>query len=81
MHLEHSGGRLTARITDPVSSLPLSVLRSDLEHDGDRLAALGGALEVTDNREGGVIVQAWLPDQLLPSVDLSTSVAPGVPTA
>jgi signal transduction histidine kinase len=76
LHLVHSDSRLSARITDPNPEIPLGELRSSLVHDGDRLAALGGDVEVANNEDGAAIVHAWLPDQLAPSVDLVPSVAP-----
>jgi hypothetical protein len=75
LHLQHAEKRLAALITDPTPMITLVELRGSLAHDGDRLAALGGDLEVTEDADGAAIVSAWLPDQLAPAVDLSGSMA------
>jgi signal transduction histidine kinase len=79
LHLEHSDGRLRVRIEDPAPASTGHELRASLAHDGDRLAALGGDLDVALDENGGVIVRAWLPDRLAPAVDLAIAIgsAPG----
>jgi signal transduction histidine kinase len=76
--LAHGQGRLTVEIDDPAPGIPVDELRAALAHDAERLAALGGMLEVADRAPGGLGVRAWLPDELEPSVDLrAVVVTPG----
>ena len=68
VHLEHRDGRLTVRIDDPeLGPGSGAVLRAELAGDVERLAALGGDVEVTEYA-AGVTVVAWLPDRLEPLV-------------
>ncbi|HWN33694.1 MAG TPA: hypothetical protein VNP03_13165, partial [Pseudonocardia sp.] len=81
MHLAHDDGKLTVEIDDPTPDTSLAELRESLAHDAERLAALGGDMEVFENDTGGAGIRARLPDRLEPSVDLFRSVAsrPGAP--
>ena len=70
--IEHRGGRLAVRIDDPeLGPGSADALRSELAGDIERLAALGGAVEVTEYA-AGVAVVAWLPDRLEPLVGSGT---------
>ena len=69
VHLTHADGRFGVRIDDPALGPGSAVaLRAELAGDVERLAALGGAVEVTEYA-AGVTVVAWLPDRLEPLVD------------
>jgi hypothetical protein len=70
VHLEHAEGQLLVRIEDPGATISVPELRAVLVDDADRLAALGGALELVEDASGGTELHAWLPDQLEPTVDL-----------
>ena len=68
VHLEHRDGRLAARVDDPeLGPGSAAALRAELAGDIERLAALGGDVEVTEYAAGVTIV-AWLPDRLEPLV-------------
>lgn len=68
VHLEHQGGRLSVRVDDPgLGPGSANELRAELAGDIERLAALGGAVEITEYA-AGVAVVAWLPDRLEPLV-------------
>ena len=68
VHLEHRDGRLAARVDDPeLGPGSAAALRAELAGDIERLAALGGDVEVTEYA-AGVTVVAWLPDRLEPLV-------------
>jgi hypothetical protein len=68
VHLEHRDGRLAARVDDPeLGPGSATALRAELAGDIERLAALGGDVEVTEYA-AGVTVVAWLPDRLEPLV-------------
>ncbi|WP_028923686.1 hypothetical protein [Pseudonocardia acaciae] len=69
VHLAHADGALSVRLEDPTPPTSLAELRAWLADDGDRLAALGGDLEVVEDDAGGVVLRAWLPDQLEPAVE------------
>ena len=69
VHLEHHDGRFAVRIDDPgLGAGSAAALRAQLAGDVERLAALGGAVEVTEYA-AGVTVLAWLPDRLEPLVE------------
>ncbi|GAA5150748.1 hypothetical protein GCM10023321_16610 [Pseudonocardia eucalypti] len=68
VYLRHTEGNLMVTITDPDPPATLDELRAWLAVDSERLAALGGALELTVDGESSVVLHAWLPDQLAPSV-------------
>jgi signal transduction histidine kinase len=68
LHLEHRDGRLAARVDDPeLGPGSAAALRAELAGDIERLAALGGDVEI-DEYAAGVTVVAWLPDRLEPLV-------------
>ncbi|HZS19546.1 MAG TPA: hypothetical protein VFA63_01000 [Pseudonocardiaceae bacterium] len=69
VHLEHAEHQLVVRIEDPVLAIPAPQLRAALADDMDRLAALGGEVEIAEDGAGGLALRAWLPDRLEPSVD------------
>lgn len=72
VHLEHTERRLAARIDDSTAAITAHELRTALTDDVDRLAALGGDVEIAEDGAGGIALRAWLPDQLEPSVDNQT---------
>lgn len=69
VHFEHTQGRLAVRIDDPALATPAEGVLAALTDDVDRLAALGGDVELTEDGAGGAVLRAWLPDQLEPPVD------------
>ncbi len=75
VHLERADGRAVVRIDDPTPAVPAEQLRAGLALEMERLAALGGDLELTglataDGQDGGPIgLRAWLPDRLEPVVE------------
>ncbi len=68
VHLEHADGLLSVRIDDPDPPTSAEQIRDGLADDVDRLTALGGDLELTERPGGAVVLRAWLPDQLAPTV-------------
>jgi signal transduction histidine kinase len=68
VHLEHTTGQLAVRIADPTPATATDEVLAALTVDIDRLAALGGDAEITEDGAGGIALRAWLPDQLEPSV-------------
>jgi signal transduction histidine kinase len=70
-------GQLQVRIDDPNPPVSIEELRASLTHDADRLAALGGELELSESGDGVTMLVAWLPDQLEPAIDLSESTTVG----
>ncbi|MGB9280776.1 MAG: hypothetical protein WCB57_11950 [Pseudonocardiaceae bacterium] len=73
VHLEHTQGRLAVRINDSAAVTVAREVLKGLTVDIDRLAALGGDVEIVELRTGGIALHAWLPDQLQPSVDAARS--------
>jgi hypothetical protein len=69
VHLEHTKGQLAVRIADPTPATAIDDLLAALTVDMDRLAALGGDVEITEGGAVSIALRAWLPDQLEPSVD------------
>jgi hypothetical protein len=68
VHLEHHDRRLAVRVDDPeLGPGSAATLRAELAGDVERLAALGGDVEV-DEYAAGVTIVAWLPDRLEPLV-------------
>ena len=76
VHLDRHGDTVEVRVEDPDPDPDgpdggpdgtVASLRRALADDVDRLAALGGALDVTD-RGGRTELRAWLPDRLRPVV-------------
>jgi hypothetical protein len=78
VHLEHTTGQLAVRIADPTPATATDDVLAALTVDVDRLAALGGDVEITEDGAGGIALRAWLPDQLEPSVDDLTRRRPSV---
>jgi signal transduction histidine kinase len=74
VQLAHSDGRLSVEIEDPTPGISIGALRDGLAHDAERLAALGGDLEVVSDGAGGARLRGWLPDELEPSVDRFSAV-------
>ncbi|HEX4251660.1 MAG TPA: hypothetical protein VH008_27620 [Pseudonocardia sp.] len=74
VQLAHADGRLTVEIEDPTPGTSIGALRDGLAHDAERLAALGGDLEVVSDDAGGARLRAWLPEELEPSVDRFSTV-------
>ncbi|MGH3781519.1 MAG: hypothetical protein ACRDRO_13050 [Pseudonocardiaceae bacterium] len=77
VHLEHGEGRLAVRIDDPTPAAAAGDVLAALTVDVDRLAALGGAVEIGEDGAGSIALRAWLPDQLEPSVDELAQRRPG----
>jgi hypothetical protein len=74
VHLERADGRVIVRIHDPAPTVTAEHLRAALAEDVERLAALGGDLELTGSGEAGpVTLCAWLPDRLEPLVESSVA--------
>jgi hypothetical protein len=69
VHLDHSPGRLAIRIADPALATPAEGVLAALADDVERLAALGGEVELTEDGTGGAVLRAWLPDQLEPPLE------------
>ena len=69
VQLDHTDGRLTVRVEDPTATMAAKDVLATLTDDVERLAALGGDMELAEDCAGGIALQAWLPDQLEPSVD------------
>jgi len=74
VRLEHSGGRIVAHVEDPEPPVPLERLDALLADDADRLAALGGGLDLGAPVDGDpaaaepLVLRAWLPDRVEPVV-------------
>ena len=73
--LEDTGGRLGVRIEDPTPGAPADELRAALAVDVERLAALGGDLDLA-RRDDRLVLHAWLPDRVEPVVDTIGARAP-----
>jgi hypothetical protein len=69
VHLEHTEGRLVVHISDPTLATAAEEVLRALTDDVDRLAALGGQVELTEDDADGATLRAWLPDRLEPSVE------------
>jgi signal transduction histidine kinase len=68
VHLGQDGGRLSVRVDDPdPAAADAASLRAALANDSDRLAALGGGLDLTESARR-ISMLAWLPDGLAPDV-------------
>lgn len=69
VHLEHADGRLAVRVEDPaLDTGGADALREALAVDVERIAALGGAVEIAASATGTTVV-GWLPDRLEPMVE------------
>jgi signal transduction histidine kinase len=66
--LEHTDGKLVVRIDDPAPPSSAEEIRTALADHIERLTALGGDLEFTEDEAGGLELRAWLPDELEPNV-------------
>jgi signal transduction histidine kinase len=91
VHLEHADGRLSLRIRDPAPAVAAEQVRAALAGDAERIAALGGELELGFEPDGSadsdvptrsgaaqsrlVTLHAWLPDRLQPQVDVAAAEA------
>jgi signal transduction histidine kinase len=71
VHLERADGRVGVRIEDPAPTDTAEQLRSALADDAERLAALGGDLDmaVPGSAPGAIALRAWLPDRVEPVVE------------
>ena len=67
VRLALGGGRLRTRIEDTAPDADAEALRATLAIDLERLAALGGEVEIVRG-EGATVLQGWLPDRLEPLV-------------
>ncbi len=68
VRLEHSAGRIGLQVEDPVPLVPAERLTELLADDADRLAALGGGMDLEVPAAGGLVLRAWLPDRVEPVV-------------
>jgi signal transduction histidine kinase len=66
--LEHAAGRIELRVEDPDPPVPAARLVELLADDADRLAALGGGMELEVPAACGLVLHAWLPDRVEPVV-------------
>jgi signal transduction histidine kinase len=76
VHFLRADGRVQVRIDDPAPDRTAVQLRTGLADEVERLAALGGDLELIDPDPGPaagapLAVRAWLPDRLEPLVESS----------
>lgn len=73
VHLDRADGRVTMRIEDPAGAGSPAELRAALADDAERLAALGGDLELTTaaSAPGSLELRVRLPDRLEPVVESS----------
>jgi signal transduction histidine kinase len=75
VHLDRIDGRAVVRIDDPTPTVTAGQLRTGLAVEVERLAALGGDLELTGPVHLGgrerepIALHAWLPDRLEPVVE------------
>jgi signal transduction histidine kinase len=68
VHLERADGRVILSIDDATPGQPADRVRAGLAEDAERLAALGGDLELIGS-DGAIGLRAWLPDRLEPVVE------------
>lgn len=78
--LEQADGRVSIAIEDATPTVAVEHLRTVLADDVERLAALGGDMELTGSGpdQGPVGMRAWLPDRLEPLVDTTPAAEVGV---
>ena len=72
VRLERADGRVNVRIDDPADPGTAEQLRAALADEVERLAALGGDLELSGPLAGAeevIRLRAWLPDRLEPVVE------------
>lgn len=67
--LDQVRGMVEVRVEEPALDADPDDVRATLTDDADRLAALGGALELVVDDRGGAVLRAWLPDRLRPSTE------------
>ncbi|MGR7027463.1 hypothetical protein [Geodermatophilus sp. URMC 62] len=75
VRLDHAEGRVGVCIEDPAPPVPRERLGALLADDAERLAALGGTLELPPGEPGPVLLRAWLPDRLEPVADAEVDTA------
>jgi signal transduction histidine kinase len=68
VRLEHAAGRIVLEVEDPAPLVPAGRLVELLADDADRLAALGGGVELEVPARGGLLLRAELPDRVEPVV-------------
>ena len=73
VHFDRADGRVRVHISDPTPDGTAAQLRSALADEAERLAALGGDLELTGPTAPGapLMLRARLPDRLEPVVESS----------
>jgi hypothetical protein len=83
VHFEQAPGRLSVQIEDAAPAAAAEQLRDVLAGDAERLEALGGDLDLTDESAVGaegaapgrlITLRAWLPDRLEPPLVESSAV-------
>ncbi|GAA4549737.1 hypothetical protein [Pseudonocardia xishanensis] len=70
VELSREDGRLGVRVVDPEPRITAAELRRALAGEVERLAALGGLLELTDT-DGALVLAASLPERLEPAVEVA----------
>jgi signal transduction histidine kinase len=90
LRLEHGLGRMSVVLDDPLPPVGPERLETVLADDADRLAALGGGLQITGTgghggappsaRRGSppVVIRAWVPDRVEPVVESAVEAQAGV---
>jgi signal transduction histidine kinase len=68
VRLEHAAGRIELEVEDPAHPLAAERLAELLADDADRLAALGGGMDLEVPAPGVLVLRAWLPDRVEPVV-------------
>jgi hypothetical protein len=68
VELEHAADRIELRVEDPAPPVPAARLEELLADDADRLAALGGGMDIEVPAPGVLVLRAWLPDRVEPVV-------------
>jgi len=75
VELSRAQGRLGVRVVDRDPRITAAELRAALAGEAERLAALGGLLEIAD-ADGPLVLVASLPDRLEPAVEGAREVRP-----
>lgn len=70
VELSHADGRFAVRVVDPAPSVTAGDLRAALSGDLERLAALGGDVELVTEPSGALVLVASLPERLEPLVEV-----------
>jgi hypothetical protein len=82
VEVDRADGRVDVRIEDPAPTGAVDDLRGALADDAERLAALGGELELGGGAAGGpVTVRVRMPDRLEPVVESAVVESAVVPNA